>query len=38
MEYNMGKRYEDKLVEALKERQELTDYHGAPLLVPPPWI
>ncbi len=29
----MGKRYEDKLVEALKERQELTDYHGAPLLV-----
>lgn len=29
----MGKKYEDKLVKALKDRQQLTDYHGAPLLV-----
>lgn len=29
----MGKKYEDKLLKALKERQEAADYHGAPLLV-----
>lgn len=31
--YKMEKKYEDKLLKALKDRQELTDYHGAPLLV-----
>ncbi len=29
----MGKKYEDKLLKALKDGQELTDYHGVPLLV-----
>ena len=29
----MGKQYEDKLVSALKQRQKVEDYHGAPVLV-----
>lgn len=32
-EEKMGKKYEDKLLRALKDRQEWTDYHGVPLLV-----
>ena len=29
----MAKQYEENLVRALKDRQTLEDYHGAPLLV-----
>ena len=29
----MGKQYDDKLVLALKRRQKVEDYHGAPVLV-----
>lgn len=29
----MGKKYDDKLLKALKDRQEQADYHGAPLVV-----
>ena len=29
----MGKQYDDKLVQALKQRQKVEDYHGAPVLV-----
>lgn len=30
---NMMKKYDDRLVKLLKERQEMTEYYGAPLLV-----
>lgn len=29
----MKKKYDDRLVQLLKEREEMTDYHGAPVLV-----
>lgn len=29
----MGKKYDDKLIQALKHRQKVEDYHGAPVLV-----
>lgn len=29
----MGKQYEEALVQALKRRQKVEDYHGAPVLV-----
>lgn len=29
----MNKKYDGKLVQALKQRQKVEDYHGAPVLV-----
>ena len=29
----MDKKYDDKLVTLLKEKQKMTDYYGAPLLI-----